>query len=83
MLPFPAQLNHRGQTRTDAMDDFLYIPNTPQPDEKRSKYNPFMRALRLDNLPPAVKPGHLTHILTHPPTGHGQAKRRQESGVSL
>ena len=52
------------------------------PDTKRSKYNPFLIALRLENLPPPTKPSHLTHILTHPPQPNGLGKR-QESGVSL
>ena len=60
----------------------LDYPRQELRDTKRSKYNPFLLALRLENLPLAVKPSHLTHILNHPPRPDGLGNR-QENGVSL
>ncbi|ORX40732.1 hypothetical protein BD324DRAFT_17780 [Kockovaella imperatae] len=58
-------------------------PGSPLPDEKRSIFNPFTLCLRLNNLPAAVKPTHLTHVLSYPPTRHGAMSCKRENGVSL
>ena len=62
-----------------AFDPLQLASTTTRP----SRFSPFQCALRLSNLPPNVKPEHLTHILSHPPAHGTLSTRKRDPGVSL